>query len=747
MYESFFGLKDKPFNMTPDPRYLYLSESHEEALAALLYGIRERKGLITLTGSVGVGKTLILYSFFEQMRDRIEMAFFPGGFSAGRVEFLRELCRLFSLGTDYTSQFEFTREIERFLSGRARAGKNIVLLVDEAQDLSLEDLNHFRFLNNLETPDVKFLQIILCGTEELDAALRDPKVLSLRQRVAIRTVIDPLDARSSVEYIHHRVAVAGGAAEDLFTVGALWRILNYAKGIPRKINVMCDNALVIAFALRKLAVEEAFVVEALESLEGKGGGKEGPDFATREIVEALCTDIQRRKRKGEEETVRARQGTRAAGEPGQAAQGAPASGAGRLESWKATARRTSPGPDEQSGDQLPVRGQEGAFEARGSLSSRLPSSQPVPGTEGGAGTGAVRGWAGYRDTGAGSASRQGLRPLAIAALVLAGLVVGVLATFLLSNPRGTGEIVAQAPQLGESLKPGEPNGEGARLAPDQPSIPIESMSRVGPDSSAAGPDDSVSPEASITERVATGGPTGSLSSTSSAEPRGEETREPQQQPEADKPGKVSPQNLQGQGPKPGGVSARNSQGQGRKPGEAGAESSQEQEPGLSMGSLRPGEEAVHVPLGKGIASLLIEHYGGLDTGAYSALRAHNPEVEDLNQLEPSSRIVLPTVPAAVQEVSEFYTVQAVTFMSMEVARQTAEAFCSKGVQNVFLASGRAQVDPGKEWFCCYIGLFGSAEEALVWRERVRQWGFPDAYVNRLGANRFETTLYPCPAAQ
>jgi len=287
MYEPFFGLRDKPVNVTPDPRYLYLSESHEEALAALLYGIRERKGLVTLTGPVGVGKTTVLFSFFDRIRRETEIAFFPGGVTGSRVDFFRELCKQFELPAETDSLFDLTRSLQEFTARKLREGRNVIVLVDEAQDLGVEELNHFRYLNNLETPDAKFLQIVLAGMPQLDEKLRDERLLSLRQRIAVRCVIQPLDPAASVAYILHRLRVAGNDSGTLFTPGAVRRIVNYAQGVPRRINVLCDNALIIAYALRKAPVEEAFVVEALEGMEGKAWAAEGKETVSLEEAEAL----------------------------------------------------------------------------------------------------------------------------------------------------------------------------------------------------------------------------------------------------------------------------------------------------------------------------------------------------------------------------------------------------------------------------------------------------------------------------
>jgi len=294
MYESFFGLRDKPFNVTPDPRYLYLSDSHEEALSALLYGIRERKGLVTLTGPVGVGKTTVLFSFFQRIEGEAEIAFFPGGVTGSRVDFFCELCKQFRIPVESASLFDLTRALKGFTARKLEEGRNVIVLVDEAQDLAVEELNHFRYLNNLETPDAKFLQIVLAGMPELDEKLRDEKLLSLRQRIAIRCVIQPLDPQAAVEYVLHRLRVAGSASDDLFTLDALARVVNCTQGVPRRINVLCDNAMIVAFALKKARVEEAFVVEALEGMDGECRQAGGEPVVSREEVAVLYDAATRR---------------------------------------------------------------------------------------------------------------------------------------------------------------------------------------------------------------------------------------------------------------------------------------------------------------------------------------------------------------------------------------------------------------------------------------------------------------------
>ncbi len=294
MYEDFFGLSDKPFDMTPDPRYLYLSDSHEEALSALLYGIRETKGLIFLAGPVGVGKTTILYSFFEQIKNQAKIVFFQGGLSRDRMTFLKDLCTQFGISPDHDSLPGITQAIKNYNLKKMRQGKSVVLLVDEAQELDIEELNHFHYLNNLEVPKAKLLQIIFCGSGDMDERLRNERLLSLRQRVAIRCRINPLSPEESVEYIFHRLHIAGYSRDNLFTTEAIWRIVNYAGGIPRVINVVCDNAMIIAFALKNKTVEDVYILEALENIEGGDISYQKEENVSREDINRLCQEVSQR---------------------------------------------------------------------------------------------------------------------------------------------------------------------------------------------------------------------------------------------------------------------------------------------------------------------------------------------------------------------------------------------------------------------------------------------------------------------
>ncbi len=287
-YEAFFGLNEKPFDLTPNPRYFFLSECHEEALSALIYGVIEKKGLITLTGPVGVGKTTILYSFFDQLKDKADIALFPAGIQETMPVFLKDLCTHLRIAQDKAPDYGLFEELKRFALGQLQYDRKVVVLVDEAQDLSIQALNMFRYLNNLETPEAKLIQIVLVGTDELDTLLAHEKLQSLRQRVSIRAIVRPLDPESSLEYIFHRVAIAGASADAIFTTSALWHILNYAKGIPRLINVVCDNAMMLAFARKKLPVDDSLTLETLKDLDKDFEARLLQETISKDTVHALC---------------------------------------------------------------------------------------------------------------------------------------------------------------------------------------------------------------------------------------------------------------------------------------------------------------------------------------------------------------------------------------------------------------------------------------------------------------------------
>jgi general secretion pathway protein A len=270
MYTSFFGLREKPFAITPDPRYLYLSERHAEALAHLLYGINEAGGFIQLTGEVGTGKTTVIRSLLEQLPGHADVALILNP-RVTPAEFLLTICEELHIpvpeagrGSTKTLMDLIGRQL---LDTHAR-GRRVVLIVDEAQNLSTQTLEQVRLLTNLETATAKLLQIILIGQPELRALLDQPELRQLAQRITGRYHLDPLSAEESSGYVKHRMRVAGATAE-VFTPSALREIHRLSGGIPRVINVICDRALLGAFTQEDHRAGAALVRQAASEVYGR----------------------------------------------------------------------------------------------------------------------------------------------------------------------------------------------------------------------------------------------------------------------------------------------------------------------------------------------------------------------------------------------------------------------------------------------------------------------------------------------
>ena len=248
MYCSYYGISEKPFSITPDPKYLYLGRTHKEAFAHLVYGIRERGGFIVITGEIGTGKTTLCRSLLNHLDADTLVAFiFNPTLSA--LELLKSINEDFGIRSQAGSQKELIDELNRFLLEKRQDGKNMVLIIDEAQNLDMEVLEHIRLLSNLETDTEKMLQIILIGQPEFRRMLEAPKLLQLNQRVTVRYHLSPLTREETAAYIHHRLSVAGAEDKVRFSPGAVKRIFHYTKGVPRLINVLCDRALLAGLRL------------------------------------------------------------------------------------------------------------------------------------------------------------------------------------------------------------------------------------------------------------------------------------------------------------------------------------------------------------------------------------------------------------------------------------------------------------------------------------------------------------------
>jgi general secretion pathway protein A len=248
MYKRFYGLQANPFNLNPDPRFLYESRWVEEALACLKYGIESRKGFVMLTGEVGTGKTTLLNKLLRFLRAKGLSTAYVFNPRLNVMEFLQYMMADFGLPVDSNGKAAYLQRLNQFLLERYSAGKTAVLIVDEAQNLSLDVLEEIRMLTNLETSTEKLLQIILCGQPELETKMKDPKIRQLRQRIAIRARTHALSLEETGKYVQVRLAIAGASAEPIFSSDAIESIYEYSRGIPRVINLLCEHALIAGFA-------------------------------------------------------------------------------------------------------------------------------------------------------------------------------------------------------------------------------------------------------------------------------------------------------------------------------------------------------------------------------------------------------------------------------------------------------------------------------------------------------------------
>jgi general secretion pathway protein A len=266
MYLSFYGLTEKPFNATPDPKFLYMSAGHREALAQLVYGTQERKGFIALTGKVGTGKTTLLHALCQRLNGQSAVSFVVNS-ALPFDQFLEYV--LEDLGIDKVAESRAQRLIalNNFLIEQQRAGQNTVLIVDEAQNLDPLTLEQIRLLSNFETPTSKLLQILLVGQPELKSRLNLPELRQLKQRIALRCQIPALTREETRSYIRTRLRIAGARDLGLFVDSAVDRISAYSGGIPRLINTVCDHCLLFGYADQKRRIDRHVVDQAIKYLE------------------------------------------------------------------------------------------------------------------------------------------------------------------------------------------------------------------------------------------------------------------------------------------------------------------------------------------------------------------------------------------------------------------------------------------------------------------------------------------------
>lgn len=267
MYLEYFGLTEPPFDLTPNPRYLFYGAKHREALNHLLYGIREGKGFVQLTGEVGAGKTTLCRAVLDQLGDGYATALILNPV-LDPEQLMKAIAMEFGLNVHGLDRLETVAALNEFLLQQMHQGKTAVLIIDEAQDLTDGLLEQVRLLSNLETDSSKLLQIVLLGQPELRDRLNQPRLRQLRQRITVRYHLWPLTRKEVRMYVQHRLAVSGAKGAPYFTLPALWRVHRYSRGIPRLVNAVCDKCLLAAYVQQQEWINYRTVGRAVNELEG-----------------------------------------------------------------------------------------------------------------------------------------------------------------------------------------------------------------------------------------------------------------------------------------------------------------------------------------------------------------------------------------------------------------------------------------------------------------------------------------------
>lgn len=267
MYLQYYNLREAPFNITPDPRFLYFSAKHQEAFNHLLFGIRERKGFITLTGEVGAGKTTVCRKLLEQLGPTYKTALILNP-CLSINQLLRAIAMELGLPARRMDRLYYLAALNEFVLAQANQGNDVIVIIDEAQNLSIELLEQVRLLSNLETDHQKLMQIILMGQPELQETLARPSLRQLRQRITVRYHLGSLDLAETGAYIAHRLTLAGANGKPHFDEGAVKLVHQYSTGVPRLINAVCDKTLLAGFVTQQESLTKQLVDLAIEDLEG-----------------------------------------------------------------------------------------------------------------------------------------------------------------------------------------------------------------------------------------------------------------------------------------------------------------------------------------------------------------------------------------------------------------------------------------------------------------------------------------------
>lgn len=265
MYCKFYGLKERPFNVTSDPTFFFLSQKHKEALSHLLYGVSQRKGIIVVTGEIGTGKTTLCRFFLNQLGKNVKTAFILNP-NFSELQLLEAIIRDFGIIPKSKSRFSLIWELNKFLLKEAQAGNNVILIVDESQNLKPRQLEQIRLLSNLETEKDKLIQIILVGQPELNQNLSLFELRQLQQRIMVRYHVSPLDKNDVKNYINYRLRIAGPDSRLTFSEESVEAIFNFSMGVPRLINIICDRALLAAFTEENNIITVNIINKCVEEL-------------------------------------------------------------------------------------------------------------------------------------------------------------------------------------------------------------------------------------------------------------------------------------------------------------------------------------------------------------------------------------------------------------------------------------------------------------------------------------------------
>jgi len=268
MYNEFYGFREAPFNITPDPRFLFFSDKHREAFNHVLFGIRERKGFIQITGEVGAGKTTVCRAILAELGPTYRTALILNPMVTS-TQLMRTILAELGLEPRKLDRTAYLEILNRYLLERAASGDDVVLLIDEAQDLEPELLEQVRLLSNLETDQRKLLQIVLIGQPELREKLNQKGLRQLRQRITVRYHLAPLDRFETERYIGHRLRVAGADGRPSFSPWAIRKVHRYAHGVPRLINAVCDKTLLYGYVNGTYELKSRAVGQAIRELEGE----------------------------------------------------------------------------------------------------------------------------------------------------------------------------------------------------------------------------------------------------------------------------------------------------------------------------------------------------------------------------------------------------------------------------------------------------------------------------------------------